>query len=43
MTQSGTIPPRVVLEAAGGDLDFSQIADNVRWMWLDLNAQHHWW
>ena len=36
-------PPRVVLEAAGGDLDFSQIADNVRRMWLDLNAQHHWW
>jgi hypothetical protein len=36
-------PARVVLEAAGGDLDFSQIADNAHRMWLNLNAQHHWW
>ncbi len=34
---------RVMLEAAGGDLEFSDISKNVLRMWLDLNAMHHWW
>jgi hypothetical protein len=35
--------PRVMLEATGGDLEFSDISTNVRKMWLGLNAQHNWW
>jgi hypothetical protein len=35
--------PRVMLEAANGDLEFTDIAANVRQMWLNLNAAHHWW
>ena len=35
--------PRVMLEAAGGDLEFSDIAASVQQMWLALNAKHNWW
>lgn len=33
---------RVVLEAAGGDLDYSTIRDNVYRMWEQLKTQHGW-
>ena len=35
--------PRVMLEADGGDLEYSDISKSVYDMWQHLNGIYHWW